>query len=117
MTSLDRAFGRLRQFARYAVGRIVGTTEHTNGAYKQLLSLDEARHLHRVEITALARLMIDKGVFTSEEFAHQTLEEAIALEHQLKEVFPEVTPADDGGSLRIDAAGFAKRCKDEQWPK
>lgn len=117
MTSLNKAFGRIRQFARYAVGRITGTTPNTNGAYKQLLSLDEARFLHRVELTALTRLMIAKGVFTSEEFAHQTLEEAIAFEHQLKEHFPEVTPADDGGSYSLDPVAFSKRCKDEKWPR
>jgi len=110
------AFSRLRQFARYTVGRVTGTCPPSRGSYRQMLDLAESRHIHRVELNALTGLLIRKGVFTQAEFDQQLEDEALHYEAAVQKQFPEVRPAPDGRSYALDPAGAVKRCREEEWP-
>jgi hypothetical protein len=114
---LHRAFSRLRQFGRIAIGRITGTTTAKNGRYKSLLELDECRHFQRVELNALTRVLLDKGVITTPELQAILLEEAKTYETSLAKLWPEIEVADDGRSYAIkDIPALARRAREEEWP-
>lgn len=114
---LHRAFSRLRQFGRIAVGRITGTTTSKNGRYKSLLELEECRHFQRVELNALTRILLDKGVITTPELQAILFEEAKIYEASLAKLWPEIEVADDGRSYAIkDVAALARRTREEGWP-
>jgi len=112
--ALYTALSRLRQYGRVGIGRITGTCPSTNG--QAVMSLEEARLFHRVELSAVASLLIQKGVFTSEEFTVQMIEEARHLDAGLAKDWPEITVAEDGRSFSIDTAKMFQRTKHEAWP-
>ena len=113
---LYRLLSKLRQYARFSVGRITGTTTAESGAYKQLLTAEEARLFHRVDINALTGLLIKKGVFTEEEWTDALIEEAKLKDKELAEEWPDITVASDGRSYTINLAKFQERCAREHWP-
>lgn len=115
-TRMMLALMRLRQFARYAVGRITGTTNTENGAFKQLREMEECRHYQRVEINALTSLLIDRGLVTSEEIQKRVADEADAYEKGLRKLWPEINPNEEGTAYAVDLQGFKSRCEREQWP-
>lgn len=111
-----RACGRLRQYARYLTGRITGSLSQESGMFKQLSELDECRYYQRVELNALTKLLLEKGVFTSEELLRTMADEAVDYEKVLHHQFPEVRPSEDGKSVEIQVAGLAARLQKEGWP-
>lgn len=116
-TRMMRGFSRLRQFARYAVGRIVGTTTAENGAFKQLREMEECRHYQRVEINAITQLLVDKGFTTAEDMQRRIADECDVYEAGIRKLWPEITPNEEGTAYAIDVQGFESRCKRESWPK
>lgn len=106
---------RLTQYARLACGRILGTTSSSNGGYKAIRSLDEARLLHRCELSALTTLLIEHGVFTNDEFreafAHE-LEDTLTF---LKGEWPEVD-AEPHALIIRDIKAHQQRSRLEGWP-
>jgi hypothetical protein len=114
---LHKAWMRLRQYGRFAIGRLTGSTTSTNGAYRQLMAMEEGRLIQRVELTALTRILLDKGIVTTPEVQAAFLEESRHLEAQLAKDFPEVKPLEDGTGFSLDAPLFAKRCAEEKWPR
>lgn len=110
-------FKRLRQFARYSLGRITGTITDKEGKYLFLLDLAEAKRVQRVELNAIARILIDKKIVTVSEWS-QVIEKEFKAELEAEQArWPEVQPAEDGGSYVLNTEGFAKRVKEESWPR
>lgn len=66
----------------------------------------EANLLHRVELSALAQLLIQKGVFTGTEFAAQVEIESQELCKKLEKSFPGFSATSYG--LKLDTAIAAK---------
>jgi len=56
----------------------------------------EATILLRVEVSALAALLIDNGVFTTDDWASQLLEECRLLEEGYQKSWPGAASSDDG---------------------
>lgn len=109
-------FSRLRQYARWALGRVTGTTSTSDGKYKFFLDHAESRHFQRVELNALIALLIVKKVFTAEEWGKALLDEIEVYEQALRRDWPEITVSSDGRSFSVDPAGFADRVQKEKWP-
>lgn len=114
---LRRAFSRLRQFARYAVGRIVGSTSAKNGAYLQLREMDECRHFHRVELNALTQILLEKKIMTEVEWQKALGDECDHYEKSLRLMWPELKPMEDGGGFELSASQAQERMKREEWPQ
>lgn len=106
----------MRQFARYLTSRITGPVSWDNGAFKQLSDLDASRYYHRIELNALTKLLLAKGVFTREELMKTMADEAVDYEKIMREEFPEVTPAEDGKSMTLDVERAMARMQSEGWP-
>lgn len=64
----------------------------------------EVTILLRLEVSALAGLLIAKGVFTHEEFAEQLGEEAAHLDAQYEKRFPGMKATDMGIEINIAEA-------------
>ena len=65
----------------------------------------------RAENSALAALLIGKGVFTGEEFTDQTMAEAAILDRQLESVFPGFRTSENGIVIDIKVAQETMRKK------
>lgn len=115
--ALIAAYSRLRQFARYSVGRMFGTTTAAHPGYRHMLDLGESKLAHRAEINALTKVLQDKGIVTQAEWGKFLEEELVLAEKDQRELFPEVTPAADGRSFSLDVAASAKRMREEGWPR
>lgn len=114
--AIQAGFSRLRQFARYSVGRLLGTIAASRGPYKFALELAESRHFHRVELNALTGLLIKKGMFTATEWTREVDLEIEYYEKAVAAEWPECKPERDGRSYALDVKGASKRCADEGWP-
>lgn len=108
---------RVRQFARYSLGRFLGTIPDTSGAYRWFIDSEERGHFMRVELNALTKVVLDKKLATMGELSKYFEEEHELYLADLAKKWPEIDVADDGRSFTVrDAAAFAKRCRDEAWP-
>lgn len=115
-TELHRAAQRLRQFGRLAVGRLFGTQPNTSGRYKAIVDEWERSLFTRAEVNALARILIEKRVVSSPEWAATVVEEYRALADAMQKQWPELT-TDEVGIHVHDPAAFAARSKAEGWPE
>lgn len=109
-------FRRLRQFARYSVGRMTGQVPGTDGRYLFLLDLAEQKRVNRVEINALVRILIDKKFITEGDWSRVVEREFEAELATEKGRFPEVTPSIDGTEFEVDIQAFEARTRRENWP-
>ena len=108
---------RLRQYARLAVSRVLGTCSNELGAYKSLVAGEEGRLLMRAEITALTQLIIDRKLASLEEVQKAITDEMAELLKVLAMDWPEVeVPASGVGFTIKDLPAFAARAKREGWP-
>ena len=114
--SIVAGYARLRQFARFALGRILGTIESTRGQYKYFLDIGESKLFHRAELNAITKILHDKKIVTAEEWSAALDQElAMACKDQ-QENWPEVTPAQDGSSYSLDIHKWKERVDAEKWP-
>lgn len=119
MTTLDdihRLGMRLRQYARYSLGRILGTVPITSGRYKYHIDHQERSLFMRADLNALTGLLVKKGVFTEQEWNEAWTKEAEQYCEDLARQWPEIQVAHNGRSFQLDTVGFDKRCKAEEWP-
>lgn len=113
---LFQAFMRVRQFARYSTGRLLGTVAASRGSYRFVMDLLEKATYLRIEVNAISKLLIDKGVMTEKEWGETLLDEVQHFEREMQKQWPEVTVQQDGGGYTLDVQGAVKRCHEEQWP-
>jgi len=71
----------------------------------------EATILQRVELTAVTKLLIDKGVFTMEEFQKGMIDECALLEQDYQKKFPGMQATDIGIQYDQRAAETMKNWK------
>ena len=107
---------RLRQYARYVIGRVTGSVASTDGKYKFFLEHAESRHFHRVELNALIVLLTEKKIIAEGEWEKYLLKEIEIYEESLKQQYPEVTVPSDGRSVIVHTEGAYQRTKQEKWP-
>lgn len=94
-----RALNRLAKWRTLLAGWQVGTRPKGDPVGDAVRDHREATLLQRVEISALAGLLIRKGVFTEDEWCDQLVEEANALNAQFEARFPGVQAHDEGLNL------------------
>lgn len=96
------ALNRLAKWRAVFAGWQLGTRPEDDPECDAVRDHREATLLHRVELTALTRLLLEKGVFTHEEFLDVMREEADTQSAVLAHRFPGFKATDDG--MYIDVA-------------
>lgn len=101
---LEQVLNRLTKWRSVFAGWQRGTRPSADPECQAVRDHREATILHRAEISALTRLLIDKGVFTLEEFQNQLMVEATHLDHALEKRFPGFKATDVGMSIDLSKA-------------
>lgn len=87
----DRALNRVTKWRALFAGWQLGTRSKSDAESNAVRDHRELSILLRVEVTALAGLLIRKGVFTQEEWTEAVADEADALNAQYEQRFPGCT--------------------------
>jgi hypothetical protein len=82
----------------------LGTTVKGEAESEAIRDINEQRLIMRAEISALAGLLVQKGVFTQLEWVQQLTIEAEALDKMLSERFPGITSSVDGLIYKLPEA-------------
>jgi hypothetical protein len=106
---------KLRQVGRVQIGRILGSVETTNGAYKSLIDLLERSYFMRAELNAMTVLLTKKGVFSEAEWTKQLEEEMRHYFTAVAKDWPEIEFNEKGYTIK-NIAALAERSKKEGWP-
>lgn len=96
-----KALNKLTKWRSVFAGWQLGTRSDTDVEAKALKDHREQSMVLRVEVTALVGLMLEKGVFTLEEFQNAVALEAGELEKMLERKFPGFRATDDGMSMDL----------------
>ncbi len=102
------AFDRLNKLAKWRsvfASWQLGTRSSADGESRAVRDHREVTILMRAENSALAGLLIRKGIFTQEEFEQQVGEEAEALDEAYESKFPGFTTSQDGVHMKLPEAG------------
>lgn len=95
---------RLAKWRGLLAGWQLGTRPDTDPECQAVRDHREATLMQRAEITAIVGLLVDKGVFTIEEFTDRCGSEADLLCMALEAKFPGVHATDDGLSIEPQRA-------------
>lgn len=98
--SVDRALNLVGKWRVLLTGWQLGTRAKGDPEGDAVRDHREATILLRVEMSALANLLLDKGLITQAEMDAALTKDALALNKAFERRFPGVTAADDG--LTID---------------
>lgn len=104
---------RLAKWRALLAGWQLGTRPKGDPESDAVRDHREATLVHRAELSALAALLIDKGVFTGDEFAAAVEREADLLCTQMEARFPGIRATDHG--LELDPAQAVETMKG--WPR
>lgn len=96
MTAAEKALNRLAKWRTVLTGWQLGTRHKGDPEGDAVRDHRELSLLLRAEVSALAGLLIKKGVFTAEEWDAQLAEEAEAYSKMLSKRFPGFTATDSG---------------------
>ena len=108
MKDAIRALNRVAKWRTMYAGWQLGTRLKGDPECDAVRDAAEARILLRVEVSALARLLVDAGVFTEEQWNDQLAVEADALNAMLAKKWPGVTATDFGLTFTAEAAESMK---------
>ncbi len=103
MSALD-ALNRLTKWRSFFAGWQLGTQPETHGPTRAVRDHREATMILRVEVTALTRALLEKGVLTQDELAVLIEDEANELAAAYERRFPGFRATDDGMSLEFSQA-------------
>lgn len=98
------ALNRLCKWRMFFAGWTYGTQPGTHGPTRALRDATDARLIARAEISALTNLLVEKGIFTTDEFAEVLAREADFLSEGLAKLYPGFTATDTGLDVHSDAA-------------
>lgn len=98
------ALNRVGKWRTLLTGWQLGTRPKGDPEGDAVRDLQEARLLLRVEVNALAGLLIKKGVFSALEWTEQLAFEAEAFEAVMEARFPGITATVDGLHLKLPEA-------------
>lgn len=116
MTTYTEAMNRLCKWRNILVGWMLGTKAINAPGVRGYRDLVERQIIFRAEINALTRLLLDRGVFTTEEFQAQMILECEHEERNYQQRFPGMR-ADDTGIVLFDVAEAAKTMKRLGFPE
>jgi hypothetical protein len=100
----ERATQRLCKWRTVFLGWMLGTVPDGTPGLKAHKDRVDAQIMHRVEINALTALLINKGVFTVDEFMAQIVEECAHKEREYEAMFPGHKATDIGVTIDIEKA-------------
>lgn len=113
MTSLDTVYSatlnRVAKWRNVFAGWQLGTRSDTDPEAKAVKDQREALILMRIEVTAMVALMIEKNVFTEQEFKASMIREADFLDKVFEKAFPGFSVADYGVKMTMPEAGETMR--------
>lgn len=87
-TRYQREMERFTKWRRVFAAWQTGNLSNNGPEAKAIRDHRELTMLLRAETTALAQLLVKKGIFTEDEFAEQVIEEAGHLDKAFEEQFP-----------------------------
>lgn len=106
---LDSALNRLAKWRSVFAGWQLGTRTDSDPESQAVRDHRESTLLQRIELSAITRLLIEKGVFTLEEMQIQLLDETEAMEAMLEKRFPGFKATAAG--MQMDVAKAAETMK------
>lgn len=112
--SAKRAMGALNVLAKWRVlftGWQLGTRPKGDPECAAVSDHREVTLLLRVEASAMALLLVEKGVITQEEWAAALEREALLLNKEFEQRFPGVTASEAGLHMGKRAAAWMKGWK------
>ena len=101
---MSAALNRLAKWRLVFAGWQLGTRAKGDPESDAVRDHREATLIHRVEITALSRLLIEKGVITTDEYSKMIDIEANELSAMLSKRFPGFKATDIGMDMNIALA-------------
>ena len=101
---VNRALNRLTKWRGVFAGWQLGTRPDTDAECQAVRDHRELSILLRAEVTALTRLLIDKGVFSMEEYQNTLIDEANRLSKAYEQKFPGFKATDIGMDVNIALA-------------
>ncbi len=104
-----RALNKLAKWRAVLAGWQLGTRPIDDGETKAVRDHREATLLLRAEVTALTALLIDKGIFTADEFSAALETEATLLDDDFAHRFAGFTTTQDGVHIEMPEAGDTMR--------
>jgi hypothetical protein len=104
------AMNRITKWKAVFAGWQLGTRLQDDPECKAVKDHREITILLRVEVTALSKILIDKGICTLEEFQQAGIDEAELLEQDYERRFPGMRAFE--GGIHYDIARAAETMKD-----
>ncbi len=104
-----RVINKLCKWRSFFASWQLGTRLESDGEVKAVKHQRELSILLRVDVNALAGLMLRKGVFTQEEYQRALIQEAKYLDHAYEESFPGWRSTETGMSMKMPEAGETMR--------
>jgi hypothetical protein len=95
----NRALNRLCKWRSVLAGWHLGTRSQDAPGVQAMRSLMEFRLILRAEVNTIAVLLIDKGVFTHDEYNAQLTIEADVHERRMQQDFPGYRATDEGMTI------------------
>lgn len=95
---------RLAKWRTLYAGWQLGTRTDTDPEALALKDHRESTLIQRVELSALAGLLIEKGIMTREEYGARLNHEAMVLEGALQKRFPGIKATDQGLTMSLPEA-------------
>lgn len=108
-----RALERLAKWRGFLAGWQLGTRPDTDPECQAVRDHREATLVLRAELTTLTGLLLDRGVFTTDEFLARLDVEAEAYNAALAKRFPGVTATDHG--LHLDLQEIQRHGTMQGW--
>ncbi len=105
----QRATNRLCKWRSVLVGWMIGSKHHDEPGVKAHRDRADAVLMLRVEVNALTALLIEKRLFTREEFMAQIVEECGHKERELEAMFPGYRTTDAGLSIDVTVASVTNQ--------
>lgn len=109
MNIYDEALQRLCKWRSVLAGWQLGTRTSDDPECQAVRDLQEARLMLRVEVTALARVLVEKGITTPEDLQRLFAEEAEHLNLAMERKFPGFRATNIGMSIDPKAAAETMR--------
>lgn len=107
--SLMAALDKLCKWRKFFASWQLGSTSAQDGRYKAVANHRELSILLRAEVSALAGLLLRKGVFTEREWQDALEAEAKRLDHDYEENYPGWRSVPDGMSMKMPEAAETMR--------
>jgi hypothetical protein len=113
MSECERTLNRLAKWRTVFAGRWLGTRTKSDPEAIAVRDFAEKYLILRVEVSALAALLVARGIITTDQFQNQIIRECDHLQASLERSFPGFKATDDG--MHVDTAKALETTKG--WPK